>query len=180
VNEAPDYVEPVVAWRAWKAIRQGGEWRLASLFVRAPWFPHEPHAARCAAWRRPWRWFTTRHDAPCVDCACGIYATTPEVLAEYLANATPIASYAPQLVLGRVSLWGLVVECGHGWRAETAYPEHLFVPSFGWRTAGQAAFVASDLEQYDVPVDLLEGGLEDLRAEIASLVSPPLVLSPAA
>ena len=32
-------------------------------------------------------------------------------------------------VLGRVSLWGKVVEYDHGWRAEFAYPAELFIPA---------------------------------------------------
>jgi hypothetical protein len=31
-------------------------------------------------------------------------------------------------VIGRVMLWGEVVECEHGWHAACAYPAHLYVP----------------------------------------------------
>ena len=33
-------------------------------------------------------------------------------------------------MLGRVSLWGSVVECEQGWRAERAYPAGLYLPAF--------------------------------------------------
>lgn len=72
-------------------------------------------------------------------------------------------------VIGRVSLWGSVVECEHGWRASHAYPERLYVPSLHEEreTACDASEIARDLTTYGVPVEPLECGLlEDLAAAL--------------
>jgi hypothetical protein len=84
-----------------------------------------------------------------------------------------------RIVVGRVSLWGSVVECVNGWRAENAYPERLFVPQFEWRSEEQAASVAADLADYRVPVELLDCAPEDLFDRAGALVRP-LVVHPAA
>ena len=179
MTSAPDYFEPVVAWRAWKVVRSGGRARLSSLFVALTWTPDAATTARCMAWRAPWRWLRTRHEAPREECDCGIYATTLAVLAEHLTPRTLTSPGVQRIVLGRVSLWGSVVECVNGWRAETAYPERLFVPRFEWRTEEQATSVAADLADYRVPVELLDGGPEDVFEQAGELVRP-LVVSPAA
>lgn len=60
---------------------------------------------------------TEPHTAPHVDCACGIYAAS---------TAEGCRGYG-KYVLGRVALWGNVVPGDHGFRAECAYPEELFL-----------------------------------------------------
>ena len=60
-------------------------------------------------------------------------------------------------VIGRVSLWGTVVECAQGWRASLAYPAQLYVPLLPrGRHAALAHQFALDLTDYGVPVDLIE------------------------
>jgi hypothetical protein len=69
-------------------------------------------------------------------------------------------------VLGRVALWGTVVECERGWRASRAYPAHLYVPSprrpalfvlTGLRRpALPAEEIALELAAYGVPVEIVE------------------------
>ena len=54
---------------------------------------------------------------PGEGCKCGIYA----------ANETAVALKYSKDVLGRVSLWGHVVEHEQGWRAQYAYPDELYV-----------------------------------------------------
>ena len=39
-----------------------------------------------------------------------------------------LAGLVAPRVLGRVSLWGDVVECAWGWRASFAYPAQIYVP----------------------------------------------------
>jgi hypothetical protein len=70
-----------------------------------------------------------KHRAPEAACRCGIYAC------ESTAGATPFLSCSrtPErqtlgLVLGRLSLWGKVVECQRGWRGERAHPASIYVP----------------------------------------------------
>jgi hypothetical protein len=179
VTAAPDYVEPVVAWRAWRVFRRGREARLSSLFVPATWSPHRSLTARCIAWRALWRWLGKGHEAPGVDCDCGIYGTTLDVLSEYLRPSTFTAPGARRIVFGRVSLWGSVVECTSGWRAGIAYPERLFVPACAWRSREKAALVASGLEAYGVPVEVLEVEPDEVFRRVAESVRP-LVVRPAA
>jgi hypothetical protein len=59
--------------------------------------------------------------------------------------------------IGRVSLWGSVVEGEHGWRASHAYPERILLPSTdraGRPTAAEA--IAEGLACYGVPVEILD------------------------
>ena len=64
------------------------------------------------------------HAAPLLACACGIYAARrPEDALVYLTGRDEPGVVGR--VLGRVALWGLVVEAEHGWRAEHAYPFEL-------------------------------------------------------
>ena len=56
------------------------------------------------------------HEAPDPDCTCGLHGTHGlEVLRKTRCPA----------VLGRVALWGRVIEHEHGYRARFAYPQRL-------------------------------------------------------
>jgi hypothetical protein len=61
-------------------------------------------------------------------CDCGVYASSSA------SDAAPFAvcygssrRYPLARILGRVALWGTIVECDRGWRAELAYPDRLYV-----------------------------------------------------
>jgi hypothetical protein len=69
-----------------------------------------------------------RHNAPRERCGCGIYAADLETLASYM-NELRTVSGGLQRVVGLVSLWGVVVECEHSWRAAHAYPAAIYVPT---------------------------------------------------
>jgi hypothetical protein len=56
------------------------------------------------------------HAAPNVDCSCGLHATRDVDLLRRTKSPS---------VLGRVALWGRVVEHQHGFRAQFAYPQRL-------------------------------------------------------
>jgi len=63
-------------------------------------------------------------------------------------------------VIGRVALWGDVVEGPAGWRASHAYPSELYVPSpsvayRGLRQRARLDEILFGLEAYGVPVDLV-------------------------
>jgi len=109
---APDVrTEPIVAWRAWALTgrRDGARLLLRPVAKRArTWQPREIVQASCRTSRR--------HDAPDPLCTCGLHAThTIDVLRRTRCPA----------VLGRVALWGRVVEHEHGYRAQYAYPQRL-------------------------------------------------------
>src|SRR5207244_11607527 len=107
------------------------------------------HRTRLTPWRR-----RPVHEAPVVDCNCGIYATALERLAGYLDGA--LDGRRVHRVLGTVALWGTVIECAWGWRSSHAYPSRLYVPE---KPAGRkglpVAELALSLAEYGVPVELV-------------------------
>jgi hypothetical protein len=150
VSLAPDYAEPLCAWRLWEVEDVDGVSRLRSLYRMSFWPVGAPFEARCEAQRlrlsrRP------RHAAPSETCSCGIYGAPFELIRRKLAidDGLPAGGL---FALGTVSLWGDVLECERGWRAELAYPRHVFVPS---GSPGAADRVVG-LQDYGVPVELLD------------------------
>jgi hypothetical protein len=109
--EATRASEPIVAWRAWALTgRRDG----SGLLLRP--------VARRARTRRPLEVVEAtcrtshRHEAPDPSCTCGLHGTHGiEVLRKTRCPA----------VLGRVALWGRVIEHEHGYRARYAYPQRL-------------------------------------------------------
>jgi hypothetical protein len=91
--------------------------RLCSPLRWTVWPPGAAVAARCRL-----------HPAPEMSCDCGVYAsaTAPDA-APFAVCYGSSRRYPLARILGRVSLWGTVVECDRGWRAELAYPAGLFV-----------------------------------------------------
>lgn len=181
---APDYFEPALGWRTWVVVEQGEALLLRSVVYDTPWPPRQALAAGCEHPRgrllsRPWRRKPV-HEAPLATCGCGIYATNNvERAIRYLNSDAPFAG-ARHRVLGRVRLWGSVVETEFGWRASRAYPAHIYVPTHrADRRRVDADQVALGLASYGVPVDIVRGaveedaasGLEDRHA------SPPLTRS---
>lgn len=166
VSGVPDYVEPVVGWRVWFAREDQGRARLRSLFHDLCWPVREPLVAECL--RRRWRFRRGEHPAPSVSCRCGIYAASLDWVSSYLDSGWPGERGDP--VVGRVLLWGRVVECEQGWRASLAYPECLYVPVLDLKGHGsRAAQVALDLTEYGVPVELLEIEFpSDIIAELSA------------
>jgi hypothetical protein len=159
----PDYVEPVEAWRVWRVGMRDGRIVLMSLFAATVWEPAVPLAASCAQghrsrWR-PWRIEPNAHPAPELECRCGIYGVQSVAAARpYLKS--PALLYRDERVIGRVAMWGTVVEGPHGWRASRAYPIELFVPSAavvqgGFRRRAYLDEILVALEEYRVPVDLV-------------------------
>jgi len=104
----PDYVSPVVAYRAWLMGPRG----LMSLNGEF-WHPNQKLQALC-------RRSVNRHTPPHGGCSCGIYA------AKSFDQLRGIG-YAELGVRGEVYLWGTVVEHKLGWRAQFAYPKTLVV-----------------------------------------------------
>jgi hypothetical protein len=159
----PDYIEPVEAWRVWRVGMREGRVVLLSLFAGTVWEPCVPLSATCTQrhrprWR-PWRVEPSEHGAPELDCRCGIYGVSSVAAARaYLES--PALLCRDERVIGRVALWGSVVEGQRGWRGELAYPIELFVPSAavlhsGFRRRADLDEILLALESYRVPVDLV-------------------------
>ena len=138
MSAAPDYLEPLLGWRACLVVEDAGALRLRSA---------TPAAQRCPV-----------HAAPCVECKCGIYgASEPETVASYLDSFTRPEGSVVDRVLGRVCLWGRVLECERGWRASRAYPARLYVPA---RRVARARLPVREVAlalagDYGVPVELV-------------------------
>jgi len=139
---APDYVEPVIGWRIWRAVKCDGQYVLASLFNNIVWVPGKSLDARCLSLIS-----VAQHRSPDPKCHCGVYAARRESIDWRRLGHRGLTP----LVVGRVSLWGPVVEGEHGWRAEHGYPERLFVPRVGKTLKERDQRVAESLEAYGVP-----------------------------
>jgi hypothetical protein len=142
---APDYVTPIVGWRTWRVVRRNGRLLLASPVVNVAWRPGSPLVAECHV--DPIE-AEHEHETPEPACACGIHAWRLEAL-EWPAFVR--AARRP-LVVGRVLLWGKVVEGTNGWRAEVAYPERLWVPATDGRYTAGVWQIADGLAEYGVDV----------------------------
>jgi hypothetical protein len=152
--------------------------RLSSVIYPTLWPPRREVRASCRHRRlsllRPWRRPPPDHGAPEERCRCGIYgAGDSEMAAAYLKDtivyAEPVRWPLLHRVVGRVLLWGSLVECERGWRASRAYPERLFVPlaDENGEIACDAGEIARELRVYGVPVELLAwGSREDMAAAL--------------
>jgi hypothetical protein len=168
VSEAPDFFEPFEAWRVWQVVRRDGEYSLRSVVQPTLWPPGRALVAECLAGSRlllPLRRRKRRHDAPDLRCECGIYAAALERIGPYVAEA-PFRS-VPR-VLGRVALWGTVIECERGCRGSYAYPTKIYVPADAgepWRIGWDE--VALGLCRYGVPVEPLTAPAVDATRFLA-------------
>ena len=104
--------EPVVAWRAWALTgrRDGTHLLLRPVVGRGrPWLPGRPAEAGC-------RMLGPFHEAPQLACTCGLHGTHDlDLLRRTRCPA----------VIGRVALWGRVIEHELGYRARYGYPQRL-------------------------------------------------------
>ncbi len=195
---APDYAEAIIAWRAWLVVGDGEEIRLSSLVHKTVWAPRCELEASChrrtLSLPRLWRKKPLGHSAPAEDCRCGIYgATDVERAAGYLLAINPArwlptnpwleAPYWPLRgsAIGRVSLWGSVVECEHGWRASRAYPERLYLLRRSEEEGSLAPReeVAVGLSAYGVPLQVLECDMDSPEAVVGALpVGAALISTP--
>jgi hypothetical protein len=156
----PDYSEVMVGWRAWKIeastverLKQDPDsWPLHKTRIRLRsatrndlWEPRVEIEAKCP--RVKAGRVRGHHDPPGEACTCGLYtAKTREHLLS-MGYQMYDGNYW-FCVVGRVSLWGKVVEGTQGWRSEFAYPAELFVPFEAWELATPLR------EVYGVPVQL--------------------------
>jgi hypothetical protein len=161
--QAPDYVEAMEAWRVWRVGMRDGHVVLKSVFSASVWEPAVPLTAVCTRRhrprRRPWRLEPIGHPAPDLDCRCGIYGLQSASAARSYLESQPLLG-REERVIGRVALWGTVVEGALGWRASHAYPIELFVPTPAvvWSGLRRRAYVDEilfALQAYRVPVDLV-------------------------
>jgi hypothetical protein len=136
-GDAPDFMEPLRAYRAW-TFKDG---RLLSL-NGVEWKPGEAMVAKC---RNFTIYDTPCHDAPVSTCTCGIYA------GKNLEHLVEI-NYAGMGIHGEVDLWGRVMECELGYRAQYAYPKYFVVPPWLLNDLSKAEMQVALLSRFDVDI----------------------------
>lgn len=124
--------EPIEGWRGWKVVdyrEHGGVLtpRLAALGMSGIWPPRKRLEAFCAN--------DGYHDAPHRECECGVWALRTRARAEQAAYR--YGGVGGPVAFGPVRLWGRVLECENGWRAQYAYPAKLYVVGPASETSAQ-------------------------------------------
>jgi hypothetical protein len=160
---APDLIEPVVAFRRWRAF--GG--RLRSPYI--PVFWDEPVVqAECRASRYPTadrHPAREPHQAPHPDCSCGIYA--------YLEPDREFPMIDYRGVTGIVTLWGNVEVHGDGMRAEHARVEALALYECWSNRQKKAVWgIAEDLAVDVVDLDEIERCSERYGGRLPAALLP--------
>jgi len=133
----PDYVAPIIGYRAWQWNCGGWNPHSAPLksFNDEWWSPGRALTATCTA---SFGWTPAtgaevahgRHEAPLATCTCGIYAAKSF---DHLQDQ----GYLKRGIRGEVYLWGKVIEHQSGWRVQyTSLPAmngYVRVPQFSTR-----------------------------------------------
>jgi hypothetical protein len=178
--KAPDYVEPISAWRAWLVVADEDEIRLSSVVYPTVWPPRSELAADCRrrvfSFPRIWQKEPSGHSAPAARCLCGIHgAREADRAAGYVANDLwrdePLRWPILHRAIGRVALWGTVVECEDGWRASRAYPKRIYLPQQGHGDDARARprELAAALSSYGVPVEVIDCDLTSDDGVVSAL-----------
>jgi hypothetical protein len=185
LEAAPDVAGALVGWRVWRVGKVAGRWRLLSLHYRDLWPVAAPFAATChfrdRIYRPPHEVSHETHRVPVRSCSCGVYAardvglTSRYVIGEDARqhalgmrwHGLRRDAYLPRVV-GRVRLWGHVVEATDGFRSSYAYPAELYLPTRapdGYELSLDE--LALDLTDYGTRVELIRGG--GVQAIVAEL-----------
>jgi len=154
---APDVAGTVDAWRVWRLVVEDGRHVLGSIIKPTLWPPGRALRAECLNARPPLDWLRRkeRHLAPEERCECGVYAAGLDQIAQYVDEVSMRPAVAH--VVGLVSLWGTVIECERGFRASSAYPARIYIPTDAPGKAGcEAEELVEHLGAYGVPVKLLD------------------------
>ena len=151
--EATKAVEPIVAWRTWGLTghRDGSGLLLRPVAGRSrPWRPMQIAEAGCK--------HTRLHLSPSLECSCGLHGTHGLDLLR--------RTRCPG-VLGRVALWGRVIEHDHGYRAQFAYPQLITLICqfcfWQWGSHGRSPDVVGWFPHGDELVPLCWGHLEQAQ-----------------
>ena len=127
MSATPDYVEPVMGWRAWHAVDITAKARLSERRAQDVVADGSPARRRVSAAPHPA--LPVHPQASRGRAERGLHLRDPRGDDEYrdlLPDHFSTTNIVP--VVGRVALWGLVHEYERGWRASHAYPTCLYVP----------------------------------------------------
>jgi hypothetical protein len=172
----PDFVEPLLGWRAWRIWTplSGSDLcpPFSSVILDTQWTPRRKFSAEHS--------FDLGANCrglldPC--CSCGIYAFREPLEAfVYLMKVRDrLLGMSVEIALGTVSLWGRVIECELGYKAQHAYPRHIYLPASFVRflpkvrsafgvTAG--VYVSTGEEEISLPVSSGAPGLQAPRLHL--------------
>jgi hypothetical protein len=118
---SPDYIHTLTGWRGWDVSDHG---YLESVGTESTWGPKRAIKAICSG--------NSSHEAPQMACNCGYWSFKSH---ENLVKA--ISGYASTVkVIGKVEIWGRVIECENGYRSEFAYPSELWLLDEGIESLG--------------------------------------------
>lgn len=138
----PDAIEPAVGYRAW---RVGADGLLHSVTMSAVWEPDKPYEAECGSGRE--------HECPDPKCTCGCYAAA--TFNRLFSMGYAAGGYGwygegtrQTVIVGTVSMWGIIIPGQHGWRAQYAYPKKLLIPYSAYK------LLVPLKEKYGVPAQL--------------------------
>jgi hypothetical protein len=153
MQELGPFTEPITGWRLWQVVPSGQHHGLAAWSTRRLLWPARRRCESYCLSGGP-----SVHRAPEPGCRCGVYAFATRELAEQalVSEMRPIPT-----ALGRVSLWGQVVQHARGWRAQYAYPYDL------WLLHGSQSLAGDLRAAYAIDVDLLNASelVRRVRAE---------------
>lgn len=161
MNVVPDYIEPLVGYRAWGCTADGA---LLSLNNATEWPGREPLKASCSMnsavpflpqptlsqglqdrWKQlaeeSQQELIASHGVPRAECSCGVYAAKSDLSLHFRSYAET------QVIWGEVYLWGKIQDYTEGYRAEFAYPKALYVAP-----ASDAQLAKAVGDRYGVPV----------------------------
>jgi hypothetical protein len=127
-SSTPDLVVPIEGWRSWLIAIERGEPRLRSVVRSDLWEPAQAFAATCSMAHGSEA--IPRHRPASRACSCGVHAARLRSEAE--GHLAPPSRRTGIAAIGRVALWGTVVEGEYGWRASFGYPVALDLVT--WRT----------------------------------------------
>lgn len=155
----PDSIEPLIGWRAWRVDRFGS---LLSRTCEVAWPGGSKLVASCNA--------SGGHDTPQVNCSCGIYSVkTLEGAIRYVSDGNWGSS---DVAIGKIKVWGRVVQATKGYRSEFAYPIEVYLLRPTGKdndlAPGDARIAERIQRRYDVPAiasldldDLIDMTLEE-------------------
>jgi hypothetical protein len=151
----PDFVQPLIGWRAWKvwSPRTGCDSCpvFSSVILDTPWTPRRKISAE-----HSFDLGAKCHGLLEMGCSCGIYAFKDPLEAfVYLMKVRDrLLGMSVEVALGAVSLWGKVVECESGYKAQYAYPCHFYLP------ASFARFLTIVSSAFGVPAGIYASTLD--------------------
>lgn len=161
---APDVVEPVVGFRAWRIV----DGRLLSPYIPCRWEGRVMHAACYPANRSLLfgaGWLDAPHESPHPACKCGIYAYHRPGAQAYYGEW--------EWVEGVVSVWGRIEAHRDGLRAEHARVEALARPPRSEPERRRSAEeIAGRLDMPLVPRAELEGVAASLGSPLPAALLP--------